>query len=266
METVLANSLGIGLVVALFLGAYLGLVADRLSYWLHVSKRFLWRKNCPECFSVLRWKSYLPIFGHLLEKGICRNCKTRLPIKDVWLELISGLVLGVLWLVLFAQQGWGGPIQWIAAILICLIFVGFLILAISDLVYDEVPVGIFVATFILLSAYIFYVYSWETLIWQWFAGIICGLVMLALLAITHWQWVHGHDILFGVLVGMLVGWPGLVLTLGLAYVLAIMGGLISWGWNKPVWRGASFFGVYLFLALLLQGALTVLSWILFVYE
>ncbi len=246
-------------ILILILGAGIGALADRFSYWFHVSRRMLWRKHCAHCFSFDAWMTYLPVLGFTLRRGVCAMCRGRLPIAPVLAEIAGALTLGFLWVFIFQMQVPSDAAAWISILLSMIAVIGMLVLAISDLVYDEVPFAVYLMTLGALVARIILAGDMQTFIYHVFAAITAGFVMSILLIVSKWQWVHAHDILFGIVIGFIVGWPGFFVTLAFAYIFAVIGGMIEWGWGKRVWKGASYYGVYLFFALAAHALLGVFA-------
>lgn len=246
-----------GIIIGI-VGAYLGMLADRFSYWFHVSRTMLWRKRCTTCFSIQGWITVVPVLGFIMRRGVCITCNERLPVAPVVAELGGALALGGAWLLL-----WGTwlPIgfEWVHAVLVSVIVWGVLVLAISDFVYDEVPFPVYVVTLATVIARAVIFIDPSVYVGVVVSGLIAGVIMALLGAVSRWQWVQVHDILFGVLIGCLVGLPGLFVTLALAYMFAVFGGIISWGWDLKMWKGVSRYGLYLFVALAVQGILGLIT-------
>lgn len=246
-------------IVVLGIGAYLGAIADRFSYWFHVSRGMLWRKHCIKCFSFDAWMTYVPVLGYIVRRGTCVSCNEKLPIAPVLAEFVGLLVIGFMWFF-----GWGASLpantmEVFNVILALAAMTGMLVLAISDLVYDEVPFAVYLLTLgaLIVRGAIFT--DAQAFSFSMFAGIVSGFVMSVLMIVSKWRWVHAHDILLGILIGIIVGWPGFFITLAFAYIFAIFGGIIDWGWGKRMWKGASSYGLYLFFALAAHAVLQVLS-------
>jgi len=246
-------------ILVLGVGAYLGAIADRFSYWFHVSRGMMWRKHCIKCFSFDAWMTYFPVFGYIVRRGTCVSCKEKLPVAPVLAEIVGVLVVGFMWVF-----GWGmvlpqNPMEILHVALALAAVTGMLVLAISDLVYDEVPFAVYLLTLGALIARLVVFADAPVFAFSMFAGIVSGFVMSILMIVSKWRWVHAHDILLGILIGIIVGWPGFFITLAFAYIFAIFGGIVDWGWGKRMWKGASSYGLYLFFALAAHAVLQVLS-------
>ncbi len=48
--------------------------------------------HCPHCKHQIRWFDNIPLLSHLLLKGTCRNCDSRISPRYFWVELLCGLL------------------------------------------------------------------------------------------------------------------------------------------------------------------------------
>lgn len=240
------------------IGAVIGAFADRFSYWFHVSRGFLWRKHCPHCFTFQAWITYVPVLGHVLSRGTCFTCKERLPLSPWIAELACAGMLTVLWFLIFNGSLPTTIIDVLHFLLLIVLVGAGAALAISDLVYDELPMGalaIGMAAALTNAAF----GGGANVLNAILAGVFAAVVMGILVVASDWKWVHGHDIALGIFAAVVLGMPAFFVTLAFTYIFAIMGGVVSWGWKRPVWRGVSSFGPYLFAAIALQCILSALS-------
>lgn len=245
--------------VVLILGAYVGALADRFSYWFHVSRSLLWKKHCPECFTPQAWVTAVPVCGYVVQRGVCSSCRATLPLSAFFSELIGALSLYGLFIAVFGRAIPDGWMQWVHAAALLVTLGGVMVLFIADLVYDEVPVGVYVATIAALAVTLWLAGGMDGLVLGGQGMLIAGIIMLILAAISKFTWVHAHDILLGMLVGCIVGWPAIAVTLAFTYIFAVIGALATWGLKFSIYKGTSSFGLYLFLALALQTVLALVA-------
>ncbi len=242
----------------LVVGAYAGALADRFAYWFHVSRSLLWKKHCPECFSPQAWATAVPVCGYVVQRGVCSSCRALLPLSSIFSEILGAVVAWGIFVAAFGSTLPYSWLEWIHAVVLVAALIGGIILFFSDLVYDEVPVSVYVFTLISLGIAFAITGGMDAVMASAQASILAGVLMFALAAVSGFKWVHAHDILLGMLVGCIVGWPAIVITLAFTYILAIIGALATWGFKITIYKGTSSFGLYLFVALLLQGFL---AWI-----
>ena len=112
------------------MGSFYHALATRLSNGLSIVKP---ASHCEKCKHELKWYELIPIISYILQGGKCRNCKTRLPISYLLMEVCTGILFAVCYHV------FDTPLE----IAIAIIFVSSLIIVIiSDIEYmiilDEV--------------------------------------------------------------------------------------------------------------------------------
>lgn len=244
--------------IVLGVGGYIGAVADRFTYWFHVSRAFVWHTHCPHCFSRDYLRTYLPLLGHVLRRGTCIVCRERLPILPFVMEALGALISVSLWW-LFVVKDATSQAPLFLIILTVVILGGCLVVAASDALYDEVPLIPYVLACVAVLMAAFITHGVDGAIATVAAGAVAGVIMVALYLLSSGKWVHSHDVLIGVLVSLIVGWPHFLVTLAFAYMFAIIGGLLTWGFGARQLKGASSYGMYLFVALAAQGVLALLS-------
>ena len=74
------------------MGSFYHVIATRLSNGLSIVKP---ASHCEKCNHVLRWYELIPIVSYLIQLGKCRNCKTKLPISYVLMEICTGILFAV---------------------------------------------------------------------------------------------------------------------------------------------------------------------------
>lgn len=76
-------------IFGLLIGSFLGVVISRLP----INETFVTgRSRCDSCKHVLSPLDLIPVFSYLFFKGHCRYCKVKLPIRYLILELLTGLL------------------------------------------------------------------------------------------------------------------------------------------------------------------------------
>ena len=112
------------------MGSFYHALATRLSKGLSIITP---ASHCEKCKHQLKWYELIPILSYIIQGGKCRECKTKLPISYLLIEVCSGLLFAVCYHVFGLTYD----------VLIALIFVSSLIIIIiSDIEYmiilDEV--------------------------------------------------------------------------------------------------------------------------------
>ena len=194
------------------MGSFYHVIATRLSNGLSIVKP---ASHCEKCKHVLKWYELIPIISYIIQLGRCRQCKTKLPISYVLMEVCTGILFAVCYHV------FDTPIE----IAISIIFVSSLIIIIiSDIEYmiilDEVLIFAITAI-IILSAIDIGLY--ETSI-----KILCGAGAFATMLLIKkmgdmmfkQESLGGGDIKLMFLIGLVIGYEMSICNIFFATFLA----------------------------------------------
>jgi len=194
------------------MGSFYHVVATRLSKGKSIIKP---KSHCEACNHELKWYELIPIISYIIQGGKCRNCKTKMPISYLFMELCTGILFAVCYKV------FGLSLNLIEG----LIFVSSLIIIIiSDIEYmiilDEVL--IFSAAAIIILD-IINIGLYETSL-KVLAGIGAFLTMLLIKKtgdyIFKQESLGGGDIKLMFLLGLVIGYPMAVCNIFFATFIA----------------------------------------------
>lgn len=91
---------GIGFILGLVLGSWVLCMADRSISGGKLSGR----SYCPHCKKQLRWYDLFPVLSYLSTLGNCRYCKQRIGFRYPLIEVISGLLVALLFQQTFGSE------------------------------------------------------------------------------------------------------------------------------------------------------------------
>ena len=77
----------------LFVGSYLGVLADRVPAG---RPTMTGRSHCDSCDRPLSWWELLPVVSWLALRGRCRTCKARVPAQSTVMELATAVLFGAM--------------------------------------------------------------------------------------------------------------------------------------------------------------------------
>jgi len=78
--------------LGLFIGSFLNVCIHRLPLEEETVSRPR-RSRCPQCRTMLTWRENIPVFSWLLQRGKCRTCGWRIPVRYPLVELLTaGLI------------------------------------------------------------------------------------------------------------------------------------------------------------------------------
>jgi len=197
-------------VVGIAIGSFLNVCIDRLP-----EKQSLLRpaSHCPACQHRLAFKDLIPVFSYLWLRGRCRYCRAPIPQRVLWVELGTGLMFAFLW-------WWYGftPELGIMSFYFCLLAVILVIdlergVILNKVVYPAAAIALIIAAFTSNPGII------KVLI-----GGGLGLVIMLLVALVSRGGIGWGDVKMGGLVGLLTGFPLVLVSLLLAVV---SGGIVA---------------------------------------
>lgn len=227
----------LSIIIIFIIGLAIGSFLNCLIWRVHEEKTVMGRSLCPLCGHKLSWRDNIPLLSFILLKGHCRYCKKHINCQYPLVEFFTALFF-----VLAFVKNFQFPIfnfQLISNIqfpISGLLTSNFLLLTFRDWLFIAVLIFIFVydlrwylvsdlvalpAAGILFLLNLGLDYDWKMLL---FSGIIGGSFFLIQYLVSRGKWIGGGDIRLGLLLGLALGWPGVLLAIMLAYFI---GAIIS---------------------------------------
>ncbi|MEK9156014.1 MAG: prepilin peptidase [Patescibacteria group bacterium] len=243
------NGLILSVLLGLAAGSFLNVVIARIDD-LHS----IWRgrSHCPNCKKNLAWYDLVPLLSFALLKARCRHCSQPISWQYPLVEAGFALVVTLLYL----EFGFSWHLLFYGAVfaLLAVVFV-------YDLLRQLIPEEFAWATLGL------------TLLFGWYfgnmgfgqslaGGLIGGGVPGLLVLVSRERWMGSGDIKIGAILGLLLGYPLVILGLFLSFVLgSVLGvGLIAFGGKKL--KDALPFAPFLIVAMLLAlvSGRSIINW------
>ncbi len=217
------------LLLGLVIGSFLNVCIDRLPLKESIVSP---PSHCPVCNKRLAAKDMIPLFSYILLKGRCRYCQNKIPLRVLLVELITGI--GFVLLYWFYGPG-------IELALVLFYFCIFLIIFFIDiehhLILNKVvyPVAV---TALIASIFLPYLDFAPSIVIDehfmdigWASGIVSsliggavGFVIFIIIALISRGGMGQGDIKMVGLIGLIVGYPLIFVSLILAIVT---GGLFA---------------------------------------
>lgn len=209
------------------------------------------RSKCDNCQKIIAWYDNIPIFSYLLLKGKCRNCKESIAISHLVMESLTG--------VLFVWWYWGGslffkltqqplavlqPLFWlfVAVVLIVIFFTDYWYYIIPDIA----TLLLFLATSLYRIVLLFY---GEYQLPDFYATLVAT-VLTCLFFFGLWYFTDGKGMGFGdvklvVPLGLLLGWPKILVAIISSFVIGAVVGVILIALQKKSMKHIIPFGPFL---------------------
>lgn len=208
------------------------------------------RSHCPHCQKTLAWYELIPIVSFAIQAGHCRSCGKKLS----WQYPIVELLMGGLAVVIGERISPISLIGLISLIFSLLLLASLVAIALIDLRTSIIPDELIIISLVL--TFLTFLTSLADLKTVFYSSKTIGLlfgggVLTALWALGRGRWMGLGDGKLGAVLGLWLGWPGILLALAAAFIsgtIVSVGLLIS---RKKTVKDAIPFGPFLVL-----GAIT----------
>ena len=231
------------------IGLAFGSFASVVIHRLHTQEKGILtgRSHCPYCAARLRFRDLLPVISYVLNRFRCRFCKKPIAFRYPLLELsMAGLFVLTAFLIGFHD----------VSTLMFHLFIAFVfvVLTFYDFLYKEIPDQVSLPAILVAILYALFQPSFSTT--DLILGIVIPVVFFGLLHFgSKGRWLGGGDIRIGALMGVLLGYPMILVGLFFGYLFGSiysLGGLLL----KQFGRGTQI----PFAPFLLLGAYVAMFW------
>lgn len=197
-------------IIGLVIGSFLNVCIYRIPVKKSLAKGY---SHCPTCDHRLHAKDLVPVFSYLSLKGRCRYCQTSISKRYPIIELLTGLLFLIVYLV------HGFTLQLLIFLPLTAILI---VITMIDIDHMIIPDGLQITLFVLAlcSLFIFDLSFLERII----GFFIISLPFYLLLIFTGG--IGGGDIKLMAVCGFLLGWKVILVAAFLGIVVGGIGGLI----------------------------------------
>ncbi len=227
-------------ILGLFVGSFLNVFVDRTKNGESFIKG---RSHCDNCNKDIAWYDLIPVFSFLFLKGKCRYCKKSLSFYYPIVEVSTGVLF--LSTVFFLNLG----SEFSFLMMYWLLLASFLLITFFiDLKYGIIPDKIIYPAVLMASIFILIVSPHAFLYY-----LLCGLGAAIFMYLLSFWGMGGGDIKLSFLMGIVLGFPKIILALYLAFLTGAVAGVILILWRKKKLRGSTIpFGPFLVLGTFLS--------------
>ena len=253
------------MIIAYVLAAISGLLGGSfINAWIYRMEKnesvIFGRSKCPHCGKKLGPLELIPIFSFLLQKGRCRGCQ-----KDIsWVYPVGEAATALLFLLIAWRHTEGIAISYCDISKVSLgigvlflrdaIFVVFLsTLFIFDLKHKLVPDQAVIPAIVV------------AFVWNMLGGMPLNSLLIGIAVgggffflqyvISKGKWIGDGDIRIGLMMGAMLGWPGVLPAIFISYILGSVISVLLLLTKKASWKTAVPFGTFLTV-----GTLIILLW------
>lgn len=215
------------------------------------------RSKCPRCGRVLKWFELIPVLSFVIQKARCRSCQQKIswqyPIVEITMALLflftiynfsrhSGIPTSSF------LDNFGAAGQFSISNFQYLIFNIFIICVLAVIFLTDLNFGIISDWIVWPGALIIFFGQlllglswWRLVLAMAISGSFFGLQYL----VSRGRWIGAGDIGLGFLMGAILGWPGILVALMLAYMSGAIIGLALVALKKKTFKSAIPFGIFL---------------------
>jgi len=235
------------LVFGLAIGSFLNVVIYRLKKGESFVKG---RSYCDKCKKKISWYDNIPLLSFLILKGRCRKCQRKIPIEYPLTELLIGIeFVWVYWLLSVNFNffnSWEGFYSLALLIYWLILFSGSLGIIIFDFKYMMIPDEILYPLIGLALLRLPFSGQWQV-IWAALGsfGFIYGLYLL-----TKKKGIGFGDVKLAVLLGLVLGWPNILVAYFIAFLTGAVVGVILILRKQKKFKDRIAFGPFLLVAML----------------
>ncbi|MBI5732076.1 MAG: prepilin peptidase [Candidatus Magasanikbacteria bacterium] len=223
------------LVFYAFLGLIFGSFFNVVILRTHGRETLGGRSKCFFCQKILHWFEMVPLASFLFQGGRCRSCGLKISRQYPLVEIASALI--------FVCSGIKAA-NWVEFLFLAAAGSALLIIFVYDLKYLEIPDG-----FIFFPLVILLILGWSGGAKFYFLSFLGALAAAGFFGlqflISRGRWIGAGDITLGLLLGVILGWPKILLALFLSYVGGALISLLLIGLKKKNWKSQMPFGVFL---------------------
>ena len=197
-------------VLGLAVGSFLNVCIDRLPAGQSIVRG---ASHCPNCQHLLAPMDLVPVFSYLWLRGRCRYCRASIPVRVPLVEMATGVLFGFLYWKFGLGVELGIALAYASILLVISVIDLEHQLILNVVVYPALPLALALS---LLSP--------DPTIARAVLGFMAGVAAVSLPFLIYRQGMGMGDVKLGGLIGLMVGYPHVLVALLLA---VIGGGLIA---------------------------------------
>ena len=204
----------------ILLGLIIGSFINCLIYRLKNKQAITGRSFCPQCKKQINWYDNIPLLSYFLLRAKCRWCRKKISLQYPLVELITAMLFLIVFIATYNLQL---TTYNLLLILRNWTFTAFLIIIfIYDFKYYLILDKIIIPAIIIAFIFNLFFYNLLNLL---LAALIAGGFFFLQFIVSRGQWIGGGDIRLGILIGLMLGWPNILVALVISYVLGSIIGL-----------------------------------------
>ena len=231
-------------ILGLVVGSFLNVVIDRLKTGESIIRG---RSYCPKCRAILKWYDLIPLLSFILLGGRCRYCKEKISWQYPIVEIATGFLFVFLTIRVYPEL--------IELLFYLFLTSCFIVIFVFDLKYFIIPDKIIYPAIAISIMYhlssIIYGQNYTSYIIHYtlynYAGsaFVASAFFGALVLISRGRWMGLGDVKLAFLMGLILGWPEILLALFLSFLSGALVGLGLIAFGQKTFKSQVPFGPFL---------------------
>jgi len=211
---------GLNYILIFILGLIVGSFCNVCIYRIPKNESIIYpTSHCPKCRTTIKPVDNIPLLSYILLKGRCRNCGSKISIQYPVVELLTGMIYLIIYLI------YGLSIQSLIYIILssALIIIAFIDLN-EQIVPDVISLpGIGVG--LILSFFVPYLSFINSALGVVVGGGIILIIALVGSMIFKKEAMGGGDVKLAAMIGAFLGWRYTIISLFLGFFLGALAGI-----------------------------------------
>jgi len=206
-------------------GLIVGSFLNCVIYRLEIGGNFLkGRSFCPYCKHELAWQDLIPIFSFIWLRGKCRCCQQKISWQYPLVELATGIIF---LLITFTSINGSSIFNYLNLIYYWVISAFLIIIFVYDLKHYIIPDKLIYPAIIIAVIFNFQylIVREDSVLFSALAAVGAAAFFLFIVLISRGRWMGVGDIKLAFLMGLILGWPNVLVALLLAFYIGAFAGL-----------------------------------------
>lgn len=218
--------------IGLFVGSFLGVLVDRIPKGEPFIKG---RSICDFCKKEIYWFDLIPVLSYIFLRGKCRFCQKKLPLFYPTIEFLTGIVYILVYFFISSIV----PFSYLNLIYYLLISSFLILIFFTDLKFGIIPDKIILPAVLITTGYLI-IYNFPESYIYFLSGIFASLFFITI-SLLYFYFrrkiaMGGGDIKFAFLMGLILGFPNIIVGLYSAFLTAALYSIILILWRKKNFR------------------------------
>ena len=219
----------------IIIGSFLNVVICRLQ----TDETLLGRSHCTKCQRQIAWYDNVPVLSFLILRAKCRNCQEKISWQYPSVEMAVGVLFSLVGFYIFSLADIS---TWIETVFYLGLFAMLMVIFMYDLLTMYIPmIMVWIAlawtvAYLAVSQWLFMQYAVGVAPVDFVSFIASGvgafLFFWFLVRVSHETWMGMGDAYLALLVGLVLGWPGVLWAMTLSFGSGAAIGLLLIAFGK----------------------------------